>query len=78
MDQVAIYKANILSWTKQMHELQNKIEEAQQKKVEIKTSRLASVEEKLVQKTKIGIQHDKVVCVLDGEIQKLKNQTHLE
>lgn len=38
-----------------MDELQQKIEEEEQQKTDIETSRLAFVEEKLVQEAKIGI-----------------------
>lgn len=71
-DQVATYNANILSWMKQMDELQQKIKEVEQKKFEIKTSKLASIEEKMVQEAKFGIQHSKAACALNQEIQNMK------
>lgn len=47
-----------------MDELQQKIKEAERHKVEMETLRLASIEEKLVQKAKIGIQHAEVIYTL--------------
>lgn len=44
-----------------MDELHQKIEATEREKVEIDTSQLAFVEEKLVEKAKIDIQHAKTV-----------------
>lgn len=54
-DQVTTYTEDISNWMQLVNELQRKIEEAKQKKTEIKTSKLAYVEEKLLQEANIGL-----------------------
>ena len=50
-----------------MEELYRKIKEERQKQVEIENSRMASIKEKLVQETNIGLQYVDVVYDLDKE-----------
>lgn len=69
---MAICTKNISNWTKQGEELQRKIEEEKQKKSEIETSWLASIEENLVQETNIGLQYADASYALDEEAQNLE------
>lgn len=59
---------------KQVNDLQQKIEEAEKKKVGIETLKMAYVEEKLVQEAQIGIQHAEVARALQGEMNRLKTE----
>lgn len=61
---MAIYNENISRWTKQVEELQLKIEEERRKKTKIKTSRLAPINEKLVQEANIDLQYVEAAYVL--------------
>lgn len=54
--QRATYTEEISNWTKQVEELHRKIKKAQQKIYEIKNSKQASVEEKMIQKANINLQ----------------------
>lgn len=54
--------------------LQQIIEEANKKKVEIETSTMAFVKAKLVQESKVGIQHVKVARMLEGEVDRIKSK----
>lgn len=54
-DHVALCNENISSQKKHVEKLQLKIEEEIQNKIEIKTSRITSIEKKLVQEANIGI-----------------------
>lgn len=69
-----ICNANISSWTKQVEDLQLKIEEEKQNKTEIETSRLDLIDENLVWEANDGLQYANAACVLDEEVQKLKSE----
>lgn len=73
-NQMATFEANILTWTRQMDELQQKIGAAKMEKAEIDNSILSSAENKLVEEDITGIEHSKNVHTLENEVNKLKNK----
>lgn len=71
---MATFTENISNGKKLVKEPQRKFEEEKQKKAQNETSRLAPIEEKLVQEANIGLQYADDAYVLDEEVQKLKSR----